>query len=309
MENIATRDAYGRTLASLKNQNIVVLDADLAESTRTYLFKEKYPKRFFEFGISEADMIDAACGFASCGKIPFVSTFAVFASLRALDQIRNTVCVGNFNVKLVCTHAGLTIGQDGVSNMCLEDISIMRTLPNMSVIVPSDPEETAQVIKFASKYKGPMYIRLGRNKQNNIGDVFKTKTRFRFGKSQLLKAGASATIIACGYMVEKAMLAAEILESDAINVTVVNMSTIKPFDRRIVVNCPKPIVTVEDAMINGGLGSSVAEVIAEEGLKTKMIRLGSRDRFGQSGDPEELLSEYGLDVKTIVGAVKRVLRK
>ncbi len=307
----ATRDAYGETLAGLKNPNIVVVDADLSVSTRTSKFAKKHPKRFFDFGIAEANMISQAAGLATTGKIVFASTFACFASARALDQVRVSVCYSKLNVKICATHAGLTIGEDGASHQALSDIGIMRSMPYMKVFVPADPNETEQIIRWIAKDDGPTYVRLGRNKIADLHDKFgkSYKTKFCYARAQKIIDGKHATIIACGYMVEKALEAAMKLVEDKIHVTVLNMSTLKPLDEKAILRCPKPIVTVEEGMLNSGLGNAVAAVLCEKAGKkdTRMIRLGVDNQFGQSGKPEELLKHYHLQTENIVRAVKRLV--
>lgn len=316
IKQIATRDAYGQTLASLNDQNIVVLDADLSESTRTRLFAKKHPRRFFDTGISEANMMGAAAGLATCGKTVFASTFGVFASTRALDQIRQSICYSNLNVKICATHCGITVGEDGASHHAIEDISIMRTLANMKVLVPADPNEARQIIQFCAKDIGPAYVRLGRNKYFDLYDNpllhsrRNYKTQFKFGKAQIMRHGKEGTIIACGYMLTNALMAAEKLAKENIQVTVLNMSTIKPIDKTAILKCPKPILTVEEAMVNGGLGSAVAEVLCEELIdyapKPVLKRMGLRG-FAESGTAEELLKKYKLTDSDIAEEMKNLL--
>lgn len=307
----ATRDAYGETLAKLRDRKIVVLDADLSESTRTRKFAKKHPDRFFDFGIAEANMMSHAAGLAATGKTVFASTFTCFASARDLDQIRVSICYSDVNVKICATHGGLTVGEDGASHQGLSDIAIMRSMPNMKVIVPADPHETEQVIRWAAKDKGPTYVRLGRPKVADLHKKFGKgyEAKFRYGRAQKMTDGRHATIIACGYMVEKALDAALRLKEDKINVTVLNMSTLKPLDEKAILRCPKPIVTVEEGLLNSGFGNAVAAVLCEKlGKKdTSMIRLGVDNRFGQSGDAEGLLKEYHLQPENIVRAVKRLV--
>jgi transketolase len=316
-KQFATRDAYGKTLVSLKDPNVVVLDADLSGSTRTSMFADKHPERFFNIGISEANMMGIAAGLATCGKNVFVSTFGVFATTRALDQIRQSICYNDLDVKICATHCGLTVGEDGATHQAIEDISIMRTLANMKVFVPADAHEAGQVIQFLEKHKGPAYVRLGRNKYFNMHENPRLRhrryynTRFKFGKAQILKQGNEATIIACGYMVTKALMAAEKLAHENIHVTVLNMSTIKPIDKMAIMKCPKPILTVEEGLVNGGLGSAVAEVLCEDFIdfskKPMLKRMGVYNEFAESGKPEELLKKYGLTHTDIVAEMKNLL--
>ncbi|NLW21706.1 MAG: transketolase family protein [Tissierellia bacterium] len=307
---IATRDAYGEALRELGqiNQDIVVLDADLSGSTKTAVFRKAFPERFFNVGIAEQNLIATAAGLASCGKIPFASTFAVFASGRAFEIIRNSVCYPNLNVKIAATHAGLTVGEDGATHQALEDISLMRSLPNMVVLNPADAIETKQCIYKAAEYKGPVYIRLGRSK---VPVIFDRDYRFEIGKGVELREGKDITIIATGVMVEKALLAADELAKEGISARVINMSTIKPIDEDIIIKAAhetKGIVTVEEHSIIGGLGSAVAEVVVNSS-PTYVEFIGTQDTFGESGDGNELLEKYGLSVENIVNKAKKILSK
>lgn len=308
MDMIATRDAYGDALKELGelNNNIVVLDADLSGSTKTGVFKKSYPDRFINVGIAEQNLIGTAAGLAAAGKVPFASTFAMFASGRAFEIIRNSVCYPNLNVKIAATHAGLTVGEDGATHQALEDISIMRSLPNMVVLNPADAVETKQCIKVAAEYNGPVYIRLGRSKTPVI---FDETYKFEIGKGVELKEGSDVTIIATGIMVGKALEAREELSKLGIDARVINISTIKPIDTDIIVEAAKEtkgIVTVEEHSIIGGLGSAVAEVVAEN-HPTKVLRIGTIDKFGESGDGNDLLEKYGLTVENIVKKAKEIL--
>ena len=307
---IATRDAYGEALKELGglNEDIVVLDADLSGSTKTSIFKKAYPERFFNVGIAEQNLIGTAAGLAAAGKTSFASTFAVFATGRAFEIIRNSVCYPKLNVKIAATHAGLMVGEDGATHQALEDISIMRSLPNMVVLNPADAVETKQCIFKAAEHNGPVYIRLGRSK---VPVIFDENYKFEIGKGVELKEGNDITIIATGVMVEKALLAAEELLKEGISARVINMSTIKPIDKDIIIkaaNETKGIVTVEEHNIIGGLGSAVAEVVVENS-PTYVERIGTMDTFGESGDGNKLLEKYGLNVDNIVNKSKLILSK
>ncbi|MGI6554110.1 MAG: transketolase family protein [Bacillota bacterium] len=307
MEKIATRDAYGEKLVELgsKNRDIVVLDADLAKSTKTIRFKEKFPDRFFDMGVAEQNLIGTAAGLSLAGKIPFASSFAVFATGRAYDQLRNTVCYSRLNVRVVSSHAGLTVGEDGGSHQALEDIALARVLPNMAVIVPADAVETHAVLDYVeANYEGPVYIRLGRSK---VPVVCSDDYTFELGKGTVLREGNDATIVAAGITVAFALEAAEILLEKGLDVEVINMSSIKPIDENLIIKSAKKtgcVVTAEEHSIIGGLGSAVAEVLVEN-LPVPMERVGVRDSFGESGTPEELLEKYGITSRHIASAVER----
>ncbi len=305
---VATRDAYGEVLAELGkiNGDIVVLDADLSGSTKTKKFSKLFPNRFFNLGISEQDMVGTASGLSLTGKIPFASTFAIFETGRAWEQIRQTVCYSNLNVKLVATHGGITVGEDGASHQSLEDIALMRVLPNMTVIVPADGYETKQAIEAVAEYKGPVYVRLGRAK---VPPVMPADYTFRIGKAYVFDYGKDATLIATGIMVSAALEARNILKAKGIDAGVVNMSTIKPLDTEILLkaaNKTRLIVTAEEHSIIGGLGSAVSEFLSEN-HPIKVKRIGVRDSFGCSGKPSELLSFFGLTsddiVKTVINSL------
>ena len=288
----ATRESYGKSLAELANINksIVVLDADLSKSTKTAEFQKVAPERFFNMGIAEANMMGVAAGMSTCGKIPFVSTFAIFAAGRAFEQIRNSICYPKLNVKICATHAGLTVGEDGATHQAIEDISLMRSIPNMVVINPADDVETEAAIKAIVEYNGPCYVRLGRMPVITIND--RENYKFELGKGIQVVDGSDATIIATGIMVEAAKNASEILAKEGISVRVINIHTIKPIDRGIIVKAAKEtgvIVTAEEHSIIGGLGSAVSEVVCEE-YPVKVVRIGVKDVFGESGKPNELLS-------------------
>lgn len=304
--NSPTREAFGQAIVELgaQNPNVVALDADLAGATKSAGFKKAYPDRFFDMGIAEADMVATAAGLATCGKIPFASTFAVFATGRAFDQVRNSVCYPKLNVKIVGTHAGPSCGEDGGSHQAVEDIALMRSVPNMTVVVPADDVEARAVVFAAAEYDGPMYLRMARLASPTIhseGDY-----SFTLGKGEILREGGDLSIIACGMMVPRALDAAEELAKEGIEARVVNMATIKPVDRELIVDCAQKtgkIITVEEANIIGGLGSAVAEVVTEE-CPVPVKRIGMNDCFGKSGNGAELLDEFGLSVAHIVEVAK-----
>lgn len=302
--NIATREAYGEALIELAaNEKIVVLDADLAKATKSIEFKKVAQERFFDMGISEADMIGTAAGLATCGKIPIASTFAMFATGRAFEQIRNSVAYPNLNVKIAATHAGVTVGEDGGSHQAIEDMALMRAIPNMVVLNPSDSVEAKKAIFAAVDYYGPVYIRLGRAATPVIHNE---GYDFKIGKGEVLCHGKDVVIIATGIMVAKSLDAAKELRNEGIEATVVNISTIKPLDEELIINLAQNIgkvVTVEEHSIIGGLGSAVAEVLSER-CPTKLKRIGIEDKFGQSGTPDILLEHYNLTTDYIVKAVK-----
>lgn len=304
------REAYGKTLLDLGkiNPDIVVLDADLSKSTMTILFAKEYPERFFECGISEQNMIGLAAGLACCGKIPFASTFAVFAPGRCFDQIRVSITQSNHNIKIVTTHGGLTVGEDGASHQAIEDLSLVTSMPGMTVVVPSDAIETTEVIRMAAVTKGPFYIRLSRMEWPviNMGNY-----QFKLGKAAQLRQGKMATIIAIGLMVALALEAADKMKLDGIDCCVLNMSTLKPIDEQAIVRAARDtgaIVTVEEHLQHGGLGSMVAEVLAKT-IPTPMSFVGINDVYGQSGKPTELLEKYGLTAKDIEQATRRVIAR
>ncbi len=306
--SMATRDAYGKTLVALgaEHPEIVVLDADLSRSTKTGDFKDVYPERFFNIGIAEANMMGIAAGFATCGKIPFVSTFAIFGTLRAADQVRNSICYPNLNVKLALTHAGITVGEDGASHQVVEDIALMRAMPNMTVIVPADGEETAQAVRAAVEYEGPVYLRLGRAK---VPTIFDSNYKFEIGKGVIVHPGDDVTVIACGIMVSIAIEAAKELAHQGISVRVINMPSIKPIDRELIIAAAhetRGIVTAEEHSIIGGLGGAVAEVVSES-VPTLVKRVGMMDTFGESGKPEQLLVKYGLTKENIISKIREIV--
>jgi transketolase len=308
-ELLYQRDVYGETLVELgrKDPNVVVLDADLSGSTRTVLFKKEFPERFFNFGVAEQNMMAATAGFASCGKTVFCSTFAIFATGRAWDQVRNTICYNDFNVKIVASHAGITVGPDGASHQALEDIVLMRVIPTMKIIVPCDGRETKDAIVAAYKTPGPVYVRLGRCKIPTI----EGKKSFKFGEGYIMNRGDDVAIIACGIMVYHAQEAAALLAKDSIKARVINIHTIKPLDTEIIIRAAKEtrgIVVCEEHSVVGGLASAVDEVVAEQ-YPAKVIRIGVRHRFGQSGEPDDLLREYNLTSDDIVKTAKSVVGK
>ncbi|WP_099328004.1 transketolase family protein [Clostridium paraputrificum] len=308
-KKIATREAYGKALAALANtnENVVVLDADLSKSTKTADFKAVAPERFFNMGIAEGNMMGVAAGLSTCGKVPFVSTFAMFAAGRAFEQIRNSICYPKLNVKVCATHAGLTVGEDGASHQAIEDISLMRSVPNMVVINPADDIETEAAIKAVAEMEGPCYVRLGRMAVSRVND--ETNYNFVIGKGITLAEGNDVAIIATGIMVEAALEAKEELAKEGINARVINIHTIKPIDEELIIKAAKEtgvIVTAEEHSIIGGLGSAVAEVVSEK-CPVPVLRVGVKDTFGESGKPNELLEKYGLTSKDIVNKVKKAL--
>ena len=304
MEKKATRQAFGEALVKLgmKNENVVVLDADLTKSTMTTFFQKEFPNRHLNMGIAEANMMATAAGIATTGKIPFASTFAVFAAGRAYDQIRNSIAYPNLNVKICPTHAGISLGEDGGSHQSIEDIALMRVLPNMTVLSPADAVETEKMIFAVADYKGPVYIRLGRLA---VPTIFDENYKFEIGRATQVKEGNDVAIIATGLMVYEAMLASDILKEHGINARVINMSTIKPLDNEMVLRAAnecKYIVTVEEHSVIGGLGSAVCEYLSEV-KPTKVIKHGVHDVFGQSGEGNEMLDKYKLRAKDIVDIV------
>ena len=302
----ATRQSYGEALVELgkENNNVVVLDADLAGATKTNMFSKEFPERFFDMGIAEQDMIATAAGFATCGKIPFASTFAVFATGRVYDQIRNSICYPNLNVKIGATHAGITVGEDGATHQMLEDINLMRGLPNMTVISPADDAESKWAVNEAAKINGPVYIRFGRASTPAIYDE---NTKFEFGKAIMHGEGTDATVFATGIMVAEALKAQEALREEGINVRVVDIHTIKPIDDEMIVKCAKEtkkLISIEEHSVIGGLGTAISEILTEK-CPTKLVRIGMKDCFGKSGSAGELLKYYGLTAKEIIEEVKK----
>ena len=306
---IATRDAYGQTLVELGNEreDIVVLDADLAAATKTGMFKKAHPDRFFNAGIAEGNMMSIAAGLAAAGKTVFASSFAMFAAGRAFEQIRNSIAYPHLNVKIAASHAGISVGEDGATHQCCEDIGIMRTIPGMVIINPADAPEAKAAVRAAADYDGPVYLRLGRlavpvfNEEN---------VDFTIGKGKVMRDGTDVTIIATGLEVNEAMIAADTLQAEGISVRVINMATIKPIDKDIILQAAAEtgaIVTAEEHNVIGGLGSAVAEVLVESGKPVPMLRVGVEDTFGRSGPALELLELYGLTAPHIVEKAKAVL--
>ncbi len=306
----ATRDAYGDTLKALgaKYPEIVVLDADLSASTKTQVFAKEFPDRFFNCGIAEGNMMSVAAGLAAAGKTVFASTFAVFGAGRAYEQIRNSICYPRLNVKVALTHAGITVGEDGATHQMLEDIALMRVLPNMTVIVPADAAETEAALRWAAAYKGPVYIRMGRAK---CDDVTNPGDSFTPGKCTTLCDGNDVTVIACGIMAGKAVAAAKLLQEEGISARVLNMSSVKPIDEQAIVAAAKEtgaILTAEEHSVIGGLGSTVAEVVVKEN-PVPMAMLGLNDTFGESGKSDDLLVKYGLTAEHIRDMAKELILK
>lgn len=304
----ATRESYGIALLELgkENKDILVLDSDLSKSTKTNGFKEKYPERFINVGIAEQNLMGVAAGLSNIGKIPFASTFAVFASGRAFEIIRNSICYPKANVKIAATHAGVTVGEDGGSHQSIEDIALMCALPNMTVIVPCDDIEARQAVKAAANINGPVYLRLGRC---NTEDIFDETYKFEIGKGVELTSGDDISIIATGMLVSEALKASEILKSQGISARVINISTIKPIDEEIIVKAAKEtkgIVTCEEHSVIGGLGATVSSVVSRK-YPTKVNMVGIQDTFGESGTPDELMKKYGLRAENIVNACKEIL--
>jgi len=309
-EMIATRQAYGDALVDLgeKNKDIVVLDADLSKSTTTAKFGKKFPERFFNMGVAEANMMNTAAGLATCGKIAFVSSFSIFATGRAWEQIRNTICYSGLNVKIVATHSGVSVGPDGASHQCIEDISLMKTIPTMTVVEPCDAVETRKAILAAVAHKGPIYIRLGRAA---VPVITKKEEPYTIGKANILRNGKDVAIVACGALVANSLTAADMLSKEGIEATVVNMHTIKPIDQEILVKVAKQVnavVTAEQHVLDGGLGSAVATVLSGN-YPVPVEMIGIDNRFGQSGEPDMLFREYHLLPEDIVVAAKRAVER
>ncbi len=310
VKKIATRESYGNALVELgkEHDNLVVLDADLAEATKTGMFKKAFPERHIDCGIAESNMIGIAAGLASTGKVPFCSSFAMFAAGRAFEQVRNSVGYPHLNVKIGATHAGISVGEDGASHQCNEDIALMRVIPGMTIINPSDDVEAKAAVKAAYEMEGPVYLRFGRLAVPVIND--RPDYKFEIGKGIVLREGSDVTIIATGLEVNESLEAAKMLEADGISAQVINIHTIKPLDTELVVSAAKKtgkVVTVEEHSIIGGLGGAVAETLSEQ-CPTKMLRIGVMDTFGESGPAVKLLEKYGLDAAGIYGKVKAFLR-
>ncbi|MGL4849567.1 MAG: transketolase family protein [Clostridium sp.] len=304
----ATRESYGHTLKKLgkENKDIIVLEADLSKATKSEIFKKEFPDRFINVGIAEQNMIGMAAGLSKMGKIPFATTFAVFAAGRAFEIIRNSVCYPNMNVKIAATHAGITVGPDGGSHQAIEDIAIMSSLPNMTVLSPADDIEACKCIEEAAKIKGPVYIRLGRIP---LDDIYNEDYEFKIGKGSEIIKGNDITIISTGIMTHKAIEAAKELKKEGIQARVINIATIKPIDKEIIIKAAKEtkgIITVEEHSIIGGLGDRVGSVV-NENYPTIVKKIGVKDKFGESGNPDELLEKYGLTVENIIKEIRGVL--
>jgi len=309
LEVKATRDGYGDALVELgeKDERIVVLGADLTSSTRAGAFAAKFPERFVEVGIAEQNAMNVAAGLAMAGKIPFVSTYAVFVTGRALDQIRTTVCYSNLNVKIVGAHGGISVGPDGATHQALEDVAIMRSLPNMTVIVPCDYYETKKAISWSASHLGPCYVRFGREPVPIVTDA---DTPFIWGKASIISDGTDLTILNNGPLLKQCIEAVELLRSAGVSARLINMHTVKPLDREAIVKAAEEtgaLVTVEEHQIHGGFGSAVAEIVVQE-APVPMRFIGIRDRFGESGTPEELFVAFGLTAQDIAKAAEDVLR-
>jgi len=309
MEKLYARDIYGKTLIEIgeKDKNLVVLDADLSGSTRTAFFGKEFPERFLNFGVAEQNMMATAAGLASCGKIVFASTFAMFATARALDQVRNTICYNNFNVKIVATHGGITVGEDGASHQALEDINLFRAIPNMKIIIPADAPQAREAVIAAYQTPGPFYIRLGRSKIPTL----QKKNDFVFGKGQMIEVGKDLAIVACGIMVNESLKARDILKEKGVSITVANFHTIKPIDEDLLVDIAKKhkkILVCEEHQITGGLFSAVSEVLARR-YPAQVEPIGIEDEFGQSGSPQELMDFYGLSANCIAEKAEKFLRQ
>ena len=307
-EKIATREAYGNALAEFgAKYDFVVLDADLAAATKTGVFKKKFPERFFDCGIAEGNMMTVAAGLAAAGQVPFASTFAMFAAGRAFEQIRNSIAYPHLNVKIGATHAGITVGEDGATHQCLEDLGVMRTIPGMAIVNPADATEARAAVEWAINYNGPVYLRFGRMA---VPVLFDQNTyKFEFGKGVTMADGKDVTIVATGIMVDMAMSARELLAAEGINARVINIHTIKPIDREIIIAAAAEtgaIVTAEEHTVIGGLGSAVAEVVAET-KPVPVLRVGTEDKFGKSGKVPALLEEYGLTPAAIAAKAKAAI--
>lgn len=310
VKKIATRESYGNALVELgkKHEDLIVLDADLAGATKTGTFQKAFPDRHWDCGIAEANMAGIAAGLSTCGKVPFMSTFAMFAAGRAYEQVRNSIGYPHLNVKIGATHAGISVGEDGATHQCLEDLALMREIPGMVVINPSDDIEAKAAVEAAYEHVGPVYMRFGRLAVPVIND--KADYKFEIGKGIVLKEGTNVSIFATGLEVSEALEAAKMLEADGINAEVVNIHTIKPLDKELVVKSAQKtgkVVTVEEHWINGGLGSAVCEVLCEE-APTKVLRIGVEDKFGESGPATELIHKYELDAEGIYKKVKAFVK-
>ncbi len=305
----ATRESFGEAVTALaaENPNIVVLDADLAEATKTGIFKKKYPERFFDCGIAEQNMIGIAAGLATCGKIPFAASFAMFAAGRAFEQVRNSVGYPHLNVKIAGSHAGISVGEDGATHQCCEDLALMRTIPGMVVLNPADHYEMLAAVKAAAAYEGPVYIRLGRLAVESVHN--NDDYTFELGKGITLRDGKDITVVATGLMVQEAVKAAQDLEAQGIDARVIDIHTIKPLDVDLLVKAAREtgrIVTVEEHNVIGGLGEAVASCLSEI-CPTPVTKIGIYDQFGHSGPAVDLLKEFGLSAENIAATVKKVL--
>ena len=307
-EQIATRYAYGEALKEIGNNPLIIaFDADVSTCTMSCIFGKEYPERFYNVGIAEANMLGMAAGMATAGYIPFVHAFAMFCAGRGYEQIRNSIAYPNLNVKIVGTHAGLSVGEDGATHQCLEDLALMRVIPNMTVICPSDGNETRNAVKAIVEYKGPVYLRLGRMSVDTVTDF--PSYKFEIGKGVLLKEGTEAVIIATGCMVQESLKAAELLERQGISVRVIDIHTIKPIDREMILKAAKEtgaVVTAEEHHVAGGLGGAVAELLGEE-YPIPVVRVGTYDQFGRSGEAGKLMDMYGLSKDAIIEAVKKAI--
>ncbi len=306
----ATRESYGETLKELAEEynDLVVLDADLAAATKTGIFKKAYPERFFDCGIAEANMMGVAAGLAACGKVPFASTFAMFAAGRAYEIVRNSIGYPHLNVKIGATHAGISVGEDGATHQCNEDIALMRTIPGMTIINPCDDVEARAAVRAAVEFEGPVYMRFGRLAVPVIND--RETYKFEIGKGVTMKDGSDVTIIATGLMVNEALEASKVLEAEGISTRVVNIHTIKPLDKELIFKCAKEtgvIVTAEEHSIIGGLGSAIAEAVTEC-CPVPVIKIGVNDEYGYSGPAVELLKKFGLSADNIVNKVKKAVK-
>ncbi len=309
VKKIATRESYGNALLEIakEHDDLVVLDADLAAATKTGIFKKGYPERFIDCGIAEANMMGIAAGLSTCGKVPFASTFAMFAAGRAFEQVRNTIGYPHLNVKIGATHAGISVGEDGATHQCNEDIALMRTIPGMTIINPCDDVEARVAVKAAYEFDGPVYLRFGRLAAPVIN---KDDYKFEIGKGVMMKEGSDVTIVATGLMVNSALEAADKLAAEGINAEVINIHTIKPIDEDIIINSAKKtknVVTVEEHSVIGGLGSAVCDVLSEK-CPTKVTKIGVQDVFGHSGPAVELLKEFKLDGDGVYSQIRDILK-
>lgn len=310
VKKIATRDSYGNALAELgkEHENLVVLDADLAAATKTGVFKKAYPERFIDCGIAEANMTGVAAGLSTCGKVPFISSFAMFVAGRAFEQVRNSIGYPHLNVKIGATHAGITVGEDGATHQCNEDIALMRTIPGMVIINPADDVEARAAVKAAYEYEGPVYLRFGRLALPIIHN--ESSYKFEIGKGEILRDGKDVTIVATGAMVSNSLEAAERLAADGIEAKVINIHTIKPLDKELVVAAAEEtgkVVTVEEHSVIGGLGSAVCDTLAQK-APTQVMKIGMNDTFGESGSAVELLKKYKLDAESIYEKIKNFVK-